>query len=278
MKIFLLMMIFYSTSLLCSTRALNIAATGMAAQEANVNNISNNIANVNTIGFKKNRTEFEDLSYTTEIQPGARSSGDSQYAVGVQYGTGARVSGVKKNFETGAPNITNNPFDLMIQGDGFFALILPNETIKYTRDGSFNVDRTGTLVSKKGYRVFPTIVFPNGTTNVKISASGIVEAYLKDQVEPNNLGSIPLFTFNNPPGLKSIGGNLYEVTTSSGPPMQMIAGTNNSGDIMQGALETSNVSIMNEMTNLIKAQRAYEMNSKIMGIADQMLQTVNNLR
>jgi len=262
----------------CSTRALNIAATGMAAQEANVNNISNNIANVNTIGFKRNRTEFEDLSYSTEVNPGSRSSGDSQYSVGIQYGTGAKVSGIKKNFAIGTPNITNNPFDLMIQGDGFFGIILPNETIKYTRDGSFNVDRTGTLVTKKGFRVFPTIIFPQGTTNVKISSTGVVEAYLKDQVEPENLGAIPVFTFNNPPGLKTIGGNLYEVTTSSGPPLQLVAGTNNSGDIMQGALETSNVSIMNEMTNLIKAQRAYEMNSKIMGIADQMLQTVNNLR
>ena len=132
----------------------------MAAQEANVNNISNNIANVNTIGFKKNRTEFEDLSYSTEINPGSRSSGDSQYSVGIQYGTGAKVSGIKKNFAIGTPNITNNPFDLMIQGDGFFGIILPNETIKYSRDGSFNVDRTGTLVTKKVTGYFRQLFFP----------------------------------------------------------------------------------------------------------------------
>ena len=261
-----------------STRALNISASGMAAQEANVNNISNNIANVNTIGFKRNRTEFEDLAYATEIAPGSRSSGDSQYSVGIQYGTGTKVSGIKKNFAVGAPNITNNPFDIMIQGDGFFGVILPNDRIKYTRDGSFNVDRTGTLVNKRGFPVFPTIVFPQGTTNVKISESGTVEAYLKNQIEPVNVGNIPVFVFNNPPGLKTVGKNLYEITSSSGPPIQMVAGSNNAGDLMQGALETSNVSIMNEMTNLIKAQRAYEMNSKVMGIADQMLQTVNNIR
>ncbi len=276
---FILIFLFLiNNELNASTRALNISASGMAAQEANVNNISNNIANVNTIGFKRNRTEFEDLAYATEIAPGSRSSGDSQYSVGIQYGTGTKVSGIKKNFAVGAPNITNNPFDIMIQGDGFFGVILPNDRIKYTRDGSFNVDRTGTLVNKRGFPVFPTIVFPQGTTNVKISESGTVEAYLKDQIEPVNVGSIPIFIFNNPPGLKTVGKNLYEITSSSGPPIQMVAGTNNAGDLMQGALETSNVSIMNEMTNLIKAQRAYEMNSKVMGIADQMLQTVNNIR
>lgn len=259
-------------------RALNTAATGMSAQEANVSTISNNIANVNTVGYKKNRTEFEDLLYETVQDPGGRSSASTQYSIGIQYGTGARVSGIKKNFSIGNPMITNNPFDLMISGDGFFGIVLPNGTIKYTRDGSFSVDKNGTLVTKKGYRVFPNFTFPAGTTNIKISETGIVEAYLKGQLEPINLGSIPLFTFNNPSGLKTIGGNFYEISPSSGPPIQQVAGQNNSGTIMQGTLEASNVSIMNEMTSLIKAQRAYEMNSKVMGVADQMLQTINSLR
>ena len=232
MKNLFIILLFSATSH-ASIRALNIAATGMVAQEENVSNISNNIANVNTNGFKRNRTEFEDLAYKTDINPGARSSGDSQYSVGIQYGTGSRVSGIKKNFEVGSPNITNNPFDLMIQGDGFFGIILPNSRIKYTRDGSFNVDRNGILVTGKGFPVFPTLTFPPSTINVKISSSGLIEAYLKDQVEPVEVGTIPIFVFNNPPGLKVIGGNLFEITTSSGPPIEMVPGTNNAGSILQ---------------------------------------------
>ena len=273
--IFLLTIPFDSNS---SIRALNIAATGMASQEENVSNISNNIANVNTVGFKKNRAEFEDLTYYTAQEAGSRSSGDSKYSVGIQYGTGSKISGIKKDFTIGTPNITNNPFDLMIQGDGFFGILLADNTIKYTRDGSFSVNRNGTLVTKKGFIVFPTINIPPGTINVKISSSGTVEAYLKNQIEAINIGTIPLFTFNNPPGLKSVGGNLYQITQTSGPPIQQLGGQNNAGEIMQGALESSNVSIMNEMTDLIKAQRSYEMNSKVMTIADQMLQTINNIR
>lgn len=278
MKIFILLVPILTFDAYSSIRALNIAATGMASQEANVSNISNNIANVNTVGFKKNRTEFEDLTYYTSQEAGSRSSGDSRYSVGIQYGTGSKVSGIKKDFTIGTPNLTNNPFDLMIQGEGFFGILLADNTIKYTRDGSFNVNRNGTMVTKKGFVVFPTINIPPGTINVKISASGTVEAYLKNQIEPINLGVIPLFTFNNPPGLKSVGGNLYEITQTSGPPVQQLGGTNNAGEILQGALESSNVSIMNEMTDLIKAQRSYEMNSKVMTIADQMLQTINNIR
>ena len=275
---FLIYLTFTYLDAYSSVRALNIAATGMASQEENVSNISNNIANVNTVGFKKNRAEFEDLTYYTTQEAGARSSGDSRYAIGIQFGTGSKVSGIKKDFTIGTPNLTNNPFDLMIQGDGFFGILLTNNTIKYTRDGSFNVNRNGTVVNKKGFILFPTINIPPGTINVKISASGTVEAYLKDQIEPINLGVIPVFTFNNPPGLKSIGGNLYDITMTSGPPVQQLGGQNNAGEILQGALESSNVSIMNEMTDLIKAQRSYEMNSKVMTIADQMLQTINNIR
>ena len=276
--IFFLNFIIVSIPSEASIRALNIAATGMTSQEENVSNISNNIANVNTIGFKKNRTEFEDLTYYTEREAGSRSSGNSKYAVGIQYGTGAKVSGIKKDFTIGNPTLTNNPFDLMIQGDGFFGVLMTNNTLRYTRDGSFSVNRNGTLVTKKGFAVFPTINIPPGTNNVKVSSSGVVEAYIKNQIEPINVGVIPIFTFNNPPGLKSSGGNLYEITLTSGPPIEQVGGQNNAGEIMQGALESSNVSIMNEMTDLIKAQRSYEMNSKVMTIADQMLQTINNIR
>ena len=260
-------------------RALQTAATGMAAQEANVNTVANNVANVNTTGFKKSRAEFEDLLYQTIQESGARSSADTQYNVGTQVGSGVKLSSTRKVLEQGAPQITNNPYDLMVSGgEGFFGVILPNGNMRYTRDGSFNVDQSGTLVTKDGFKVFPGVTMPQGTTNVNISENGKIEAFVKDQVEPNVVGSLSLFTFVNPVGLANESGNLMRETSGSGGPIQSVAGESNAGTIMQGALEASNVNIMNEMTNMIKAQRAYEMNSKVMGIADQMLNTVNNIR
>lgn len=259
-------------------KALNTAATGMAAQEMQVNTISNNIANVNTVGFKKGRTEFEDLNYRTIIEAGSRSSNNTQYNVGLQIGSGAKVAAVRKQHSQGAPKITNNPFDLMINGDGFFGIILPNGEVSYTRDGAFNVDANGVLVTKNGHRVFPGFTFPPNTMSVVISSNGTVDTYINGQTDAINMGNLPVFTFINPVGLKSKGGNLYRNTSSSGEAIQNIADTDNAGSIQQGALESSNVQIMNEMTNLIKAQRGYEMNSKVMGVADQMLQTVNNIR
>ncbi len=257
-------------------KALNTAATGMAAQEANVNAISNNIANANTTGFKQSRVEFEDLMYETVIESGGRSSGNTMYNVGVQVGSGTKVSATRKVFEQGALKLTNNPFDLAVNGEGFFGIMLPNGGITYTRDGSFNVDHTGGLVNQRGYRVYPGIQFPPTTRSVNITATGIVEAFLNGQIEPQNLGQIPLFMFVNPVGLHSTEGNLYSATRSSGAPMELIAGQENSGTIQQGQLESSNVNIMNQMTDLIKAQRTYELNSKVLKAADEMLQTVNN--
>jgi len=268
-----------SSSAMGMIKALNIAATGMSAQETNVDTISNNIANVNTTGFKKQRAEYEDLLYQTIRESGGSSSGESIYNVGVQIGSGSRVSAIRKDFSQGNPQMTNNPYDLMVSGgEGFFSIQLPNGQIGFTRDGSFSVDNQGTLVTKQGYTVAPGFQFPANTKSINISEDGKVEAYLQGQVEPQNLGQIPLFTFTNTVGLKSIGGNLLKATRSSGPAIQNIAGQSNAGSILQGALESSNVSIMNEMTQLIKAQRAFEMNSKVMGVADQMLQTVNNIR
>lgn len=260
-------------------KALNTAATGMAAQEANVNTISNNIANANTIGFKRSRTEFEDLGYETIRSAGARSSANTFYSVGVQIGSGAKISGIKKEFSTGQAKLTNNPFDLMVSGgEGFFGIMMPNGSVQYSRDGAFSVDASGNLVNSIGYKIFPGIQFPPNTKSVHISNDGTTDVYLSGQLEPIKSGQIVLFTFINPVGLNSAGRNLYAETKSSGVPIQNIAGTSNAGVIQQGALETSNVSIMTEMTDLIKAQRAYEMNSKVMGVADQMLQTVNNIR
>lgn len=259
-------------------KALNTSATGMAAQEAYVNTISNNIANVNTNGFKKGRAEIEDLLYETIDEPGARSGNDTFNSVGLQIGTGSKVSSIKKEFSQGVPQLTNNPFDLMVNGDGFFAVTLPNGQLRFTRDGSFGPNSTGLLVNRNGYPLAPGFTLPPTTKSVSIGGDGTVEIFLEGQVEPTNLGQIPIFTFINPPGLKSTGGNLYLATSGSGAAIQNIAGQNNAGQVQQGALEASNVSIMVEMTDLIKAQRAYEMNSKVMGIADKMLQTVNSIR
>lgn len=259
-------------------RALNTAAAGMASQESNVNTISNNIANVNTTGFKQGRTEFEDLLYETVEEAGARSSGNSQYNVGTQIGSGSKTSAVRKVFTQGSPLITNNPFDLMINGEGFFGVVGENDEIKFTRDGSFNTDAQGNVVTKHGQKVFPGIAVPQGTVSINISENGTVECYIKNQTEPQVIGSIPIFTFSNSAGLRSEGKNLYAATAGSGAATQAIPGQNGSGSVLQGTLEASNVNIMNEMTSLIKAQRAYEMNSKVLGVADQMLQSVNNIR
>lgn len=267
-----------SFNCMASMRSLYIAATGMAAQEANVNTISNNIANVNTIGFKQSQTQIDDLSYQTIQEPGARSSSSTLYNVGVQVGSGARVSGTRKEFSVGAPQITNNPFDLMINGEGFFGIIMPNGEIRYTRDGSFNLDAQGSMVNKQGYKLFPGFTFPPTTSNVNISDSGKIEAFTKGQTEPAQVGQIPVFTMINPTGLKSIGSNLYQLSNSSGEAIQNVAGVQNAGAIMQGTLESSNVSPMTAMTDLIRAQRAYEMNSKVLSVGDQMLQTANNIK
>lgn len=259
-------------------RALNTAATGMAAQEKNVSTISNNIANTNTTSYKKGRAEFEDLLYETVKEAGARSSNDSQYNVGLQLGSGSRITAVSKDFTAGSPEITDNPLDLMIAGEGFFGVTMSGGQVGFTRDGSFSVDSQGNIVTSNGGRLFPGLTVPPGTKSINISKDGQVDVYFQDQVEPQNVGTIPVFLFMNNEGLRSEGGNIYRATTASGNPQQMIAGQNNAGKIEQGMLESSNVNIMNEMTSLIKAQRAYEMNSKVMGIADQILQTTNNIR
>jgi flagellar basal-body rod protein FlgG len=259
-------------------RALHTSASGMAAQESNVNTISNNLANVNTTGFKKARTEFDDLLYETVQEAGAKSSGTTDYNVGLQVGNGAKVSATRKIHSQGSPQMTNNPYDLMVNGEGFMGILGPNGELKFTRDGSFNVDAQGNLVTRAGHKVFPGMVIPPNVMKLNIAENGTVEAFTRDSVEPLNLGQIPVFTFVNPVGLRSEGGNLLAATAGSGQAIQNIPGENGSGYLMQGAIEASNVNVMNEMTDLIKAQRAYEMNSKVMGIADQMLQTVNNVR
>lgn len=264
-------------SLSAMVKALNIAATGMASQEAHINSISQNISNVNTTAYKSQRAEFEDLVYQHTRLPGTRSSSESSYTIGMQVGSGSRAVGIKADFKMGDPKVTRRPYDIMIMGDGFFAVTKNGETF-YTRDGSFTVDPQGILKTRHGYVLFPGITLPPNTKSLNIAEDGSVQAYLSDQVAPIELGQIPVFTFINPQGLVNIGSNLLKESTASGTAFQKIAGTDNSGPLAQGTIESSNVNVMNEMTEMIKAQRGYEMNARVMSVADQLLQTVSNIR
>ena len=259
-------------------KALNTAAAGMVTQEEFVNTISNNIANSNTTGFKRSRPESEDLVYRTIIESGGSRDTDTRYSVGVQIGSGSRIAAVRKEFVDGSPMVTNRPWDLMVRGAGFFGIMHPDGKTFYTRDGSFNVDYKGNLVNRDGYKVFPGIQVPPNLLSVNITPVGEIEGYLSNQEDPENLGTLPIFTFMNSSGLKSVSGNLFAQTSGSGDPIQQEASRAGAGSILQGSLEMSNVSVMTEMTTLIQAQRAYETNSKVMGIADQMMETVNRIK
>ncbi len=267
-----------SYKLYATLKALDIASSGMAVQEENVSTISNNIANINTNGYKKNRAEFESLLYQTIKEPGSYNGITTKNNVGIQIGSGAVLSSVRRDLTQGNLKITNNPFDLMIEGDGYFGVQLPDQSILYTRDGSFGTNADGSIVNPKGYKIVPNIVVPQNTKNINITRDGTVYAYLSKTDTGTVIGQISIFTFANPVGLRAKGGNLFAKSEASGLPITNIAGQGKSGKIRQGALETSNVKIMNEMTELIRAQRAYEINAKVMRATDEMLQTINNIR
>jgi len=259
-------------------KALHTSASGMQAQQANMDVVSNNIANVSTTGFKKSRAEFEDLLYQTIKEPGSQTGANSISPTGVQTGLGVRTAAITKDFEVGAANITKNALDLQIEGNGFFPVQTPGGQIAYTRDGSFKKDPTGRIVDKNGNILQPEIVIPTGTTGIDIAANGTVTVIAADNPQQQVLGQVQLVSFINPSGLKSLGKNLYMPSNASGVPIQGVPGETGLGEIAQGQLEASNVNIVEEMVNMITAQRAYETNSKTMQAVDQMLQTVNNLR
>ncbi len=259
-------------------KALNTAASGMQAQQTNMDVISNNIANVNTTGYKKSRAEFEDLLYQNVKEPGAQSGANSISPTGVQIGLGVKTASVAKDFEMGSPRTTSNPLDFMIEGAGFFPVQMPNGQIAYTRDGTFKKDPSGRIVDKNGNVLQPEIVVPAGTTGLDLSTSGLVNATVANNAEFQQLGQVQLVNFVNPAGLRAIGKNLFVPSNASGTPIQGLPGENGLGTVSQGALEASNVNIVDEMVSMITAQRAYETNSKAMQAVDQMLQSVNNLR
>jgi flagellar basal-body rod protein FlgG len=259
-------------------KALNTAATGMQAQQTNMDVISNNIANVNTTGFKRSRAEFEDLLYQTVKEPGAQTGANSISPNGVQIGLGVRPSSVSKDFEVGAPKMTKNALDLQVEGAGFFPVQTPSGQIAYTRDGTFKKDATGKIVDRNGNSLMPEITIPPNATGLDISPNGTVQVATSESNVPQVVGQIQLVNFVNPAGLKAMGRNLFMPSNASGLPIQGNPGEQGLGQVAQGQLEASNVNIVDEMVNMITAQRAYETNSKAMQAVDQMLQSLNNLK
>lgn len=259
-------------------RSLHTAATGMKAQQTNMDVAANNIANASTMGFKKARAEFEDLMYQTIVEPGAATGLNSVNPTGVQVGSGTRTAAVNKDFEQGSTKVTNNAFDLEIQGAGFFPVQTSNGQIAYTRDGAFKKGPDGRLQDKGGNVLQPEITVPPNASGVEISATGQVNVVFEGNMTPQSIGQIQLVSFVNPAGLKSLGGNLFTPTNASGLPQQGNPGSAGLGAIAQGQLETSNVNIVDEMVGMITTQRAYETNSKVIQASDQMLQAINNMR
>jgi len=259
-------------------KALNTAATGMQAQQSNMDVISNNIANVNTTAFKRARAEFEDLLYQNIKEPGARAGANSISPTGVQVGLGVRTAAISKNFDIGSAKVTNRALDLMIEGRGFFPVLLDNGQIAYTRNGMFERGPGGQILTNTGKPLQPEIVIPPDINGISISRNGSVEVTQGNSATANTIGQIQLVNFINPAGLKAIGRNMYVPTPASGLPINGSPGENGLGYVAQGQIETSNVNIVDEMVNMITAQRAYETNAKSVQAVDQMLQTINNLR
>lgn len=254
--------------------ALWVSKTGLGAQDTNLKTISNNLANVNTTGFKRDRAVFQDLLYQIKRQPGGQSSQDSTLPSGLQLGTGVRVAGTEKVFTEGNLQITDQSLDVAIDGRGFLQVLMPDGTITYTRDGQLEINADGDLVTAEGYAIEPAINVPQGSTSLTIGSDGTVSVQIAGDADPTQIGTLTTVDFVNPTGLQAIGGNLFRETGASGDPQQGTPGLDGFGTLVQGALETSNVEIVEEMVNMITTQRAYEMNAKVVSTADRMLQYI----
>jgi len=259
-------------------RSLWTAASGMQAQTANIDVISNNLANVNTAGFKRSRADFQDLLYETMRAPGASAPGGNQVPTGIQIGHGTRLVATQKIFMQGDFQHTQNELDMAIEGQGFFQITQANGNIAYTRAGNFKIDGEGRIVSPDGLLMEPEITIPTDALSVSISTDGTVSVLQPGQTQPTDVGNVELARFVNPAGLQSIGRSLFTQTAASGEPTTGIAGEDGFGTIAQGYLEMSNVSVVDEMVNMITAQRAYEINSKAIQASDDMLQTANGIK
>lgn len=258
-------------------RSLWIAKTGLDAQQTQMDTIANNLANVSTNGFKRSRAVFEDLLYQTIRQPGAQSSQQTQIPSGLQIGTGVRPVAAERIHTQGNLQQTGNQLDVAIQGSGFFQVLMPDGSTGYTRDGSFQRDSQGQMVTSSGFPVQPAITLPANALTVTIGRDGVVSVTQPGVAAPVQVGSMQVTTFINPAGLMSQGENLYQETASSGTPSVNVPGTNGSGLLSQNYVETSNVNVVEEMVNMIQTQRAYEINSKAITTSDQMLQKLTQM-
>jgi flagellar basal-body rod protein FlgG len=259
-------------------RSLFTASTGMKAQDLNVSVIANNLANVNTGGFKRSRADFQDLLYQTLRVVGTLSETGNQVPTGMQLGLGVKPAAIQKNFLQGDFAQTENQLDLAIQGNGFFQITQPDGTLAYTRAGAFKLNNAGQIVTSDGLLINPAVAVPTDALTIAIDTQGTISVTQPATPAPTTLGTIQLASFQNPAGLKSIGSNLFVETDASGTPTTGSPGTTNLGTIQQGFLELSNVSVVEEMVNLISAQRAYEVNSKTVQSSDEMLQIANNIK
>jgi flagellar basal-body rod protein FlgG len=257
-------------------RSLNIAATGLAAQQLHVDTISHNLANMTTTGYKAERPEFQDLLYQDLRRVGANSTDQGTILpVGVQIGLGVKTGAISRNTGQGTFQNTENALDVAVNGKGYFQIELPDGTIAYTRDGAFKISDQGIIVTRDGFTVQPAITIPDDATNISINQSGEVQVTLEGQTDPQQLGQLEMATFINPAGLQAMGDNMYLESTASGNPVLGMPAQNGIGRLLQGYLENSNVNPVSEITDLIVAQRAYEMNTKVLTAADQMLQSLN---
>ena len=257
--------------------SLWIAKTGMSAQQTQLDVISHNLANVSTTGYKRNNAVFEDLIYQNLRQVGANTTEQNQLPTGLHLGLGVRTVATSRTFTQGSLQQSNNSLDVAINGNGFFEVNLPDGTIGYTRDGSFQVDAQGRLVTSSGLPVANGITVPQGATSISISADGVVSAIVAGNTQPQQLGSLAMSSFINPAGLEPVGQNLFKESAASGQPQQGTPGTNGLGFIKQGFLESSNINVVEELVNMIQTQRAYEMNSKAIQTSDQMLAKLSQL-
>ncbi len=260
-------------------RALSIAASGMQAQQLNVDVISHNIANMNTTGFKRQRAEFQDMLYQNMERPGSTSSASgSVLPLGIQIGVGVRTDAVGRITEQGGMSATNNPYDLAINGRGYFQVTMPSGQTGYTRAGNLAVNAEGQMVTTDGYPIEPSITVPTEATAIQITRDGVVEVTLAGQTDPQQIGQLEIASFINPAGLEGIGDNLFLETPASGTATTATPGSPGMGTLMQGFLEMSNVNAVEEISSLIVAQRAYEMNARVITAADEMLQSTTQLR
>jgi flagellar basal-body rod protein FlgG len=256
--------------------SLWVAKTGLEAQQTRMSVVSQNLANVNTTGYKRQRAMFEDLLYQNVVQSGGMTSQQTEAPTGLNLGTGVRVVATDRQFSQGNIVTTGNQYDVAINGHGFFEILLPDGSQAYTRDGTFQVNADGELVTSSGYTVQPAITIPQGASSVTIGIDGVVSAIPPGQSDAVQVGTLQLTNFVNPAGLQPRGENLFGETQSSGPPEPGTPGLNGLGTLMQGALETSNVNVVEELVSMIETQRAYEMNSRAIETADQMLQHLTN--